>query len=32
MKAALLSHLASVDAPTGAERSLALLASGLVSQ
>ena len=29
MKAALLSHLASVDAPTGAERSLALLARGL---
>ena len=29
MKAALLSHLASVDAPTGAERSLALLAGGL---
>ena len=29
MKAALLSHLASVDAPTGAERSLALLACGL---
>jgi glycosyltransferase involved in cell wall biosynthesis len=29
MKVALLSHLASVDAPTGAERSLALLARGL---
>jgi len=29
VKAALLSHLASVDAPTGAERSLALLARGL---
>ncbi len=29
MKIALLSHLASVDAPTGAERSLALLARGL---
>ena len=29
MKAALLAHLASVDAPTGAERSLALLARGL---
>jgi len=28
MKVALLSHLASVDAPTGAERSLALLARG----
>lgn len=32
MKVALLSHLASVDAPTGAERSLALLASGLVKR
>jgi len=32
MKAALLSHLASVDAPTGAERSLALLARGLVKR
>jgi len=29
VKAALLSHLASMDAPTGAERSLALLARGL---
>jgi glycosyltransferase involved in cell wall biosynthesis len=29
VKAALLSHLASVDAPTGAERSLGLLARGL---
>lgn len=29
MRAALLSHLASRDAPTGAERSLALLAAGL---
>jgi len=29
VKIALLSHLASVDAPTGAERSLALLACGL---
>ena len=29
MKAALLSHLATVDAPTGAEHSLALLARGL---
>ena len=32
MKVALLSHLASVDAPTGAERSLALLANGLVKR
>jgi glycosyltransferase involved in cell wall biosynthesis len=32
VKAALLSHLASVDAPTGAERSLALLALGLVNR
>ena len=32
MKVALLSHLASVDAPTGAERSLVLLANGLVKR
>jgi glycosyltransferase involved in cell wall biosynthesis len=32
MRVALLSHLASVDAPTGAERSLALLANGLVQR